>query len=232
MTKNNGVVAEAEALLSNKKTKNGKANEGDSASIKTINLPEMKLRQVKFHIIGLAPLIVNQFSEKAKQMILDKQTKKASKGHAIKNPDELYKQSVYWFQNGKRSGFPAVGFKAAMTRAGKQLGLAMTDTRGKFHILPDEGDLVEIRGKVAMRDDMVRLANNSADIRFRGVYENWSATVTVLFNETSISEEQIAQLLENAGFSCGIGEWRPEKSNSGRYGLFRLASESEIKRIK
>jgi len=29
--------------------------------------------------------------------------------------------------------------------------------------------------------------------------------------------------LSIAGFSCGIGEWRPEKSNSGSYGLFELA---------
>jgi len=187
-----------------------------------VTLPQLDTKQATFTIKGVTPLIVNKFSEKAKQMMLDKQTKKATKGREAKVPKDQFKGSIYYFADGKKSGFPAVGFKAAMVRAGKQLGMNMTDSRGKFHVLAQEGDLIEIKGKVTMREDMVRLATGVADIRFRGEYKEWSAKVTILYNAAVISEEQLAMLLRSAGFSCGIGEWRPEKSNSGSFGLFEV----------
>jgi len=192
-------------------------------SIETIEIPKMEIEVVKFRVRGITPLIVSRFSEKAKQMMLEKQMKKAGKGREAKNPVEQYENSLYKFSDGKRTGFPAVGFKAAMVRAGKQLGLVMTDLRGRFHVMADEGDLVEIKGTPHMREDMVRIGNGVADVRFRGEYDaGWEAELTIQYFKNAISKEQLAQLLSVAGFSCGIGEWRPEKSNSGSYGLFEL----------
>lgn len=190
----------------------------------TIEIPKVEIAMVKFRVRGITPLIVSRFSEKAKQMMLEKQMKKASSGKEAKNPEEQYENSLYKFADGKRTGFPAVGFKAAMVRGGKQLGLTMTDLRGRFHVMADEGDLVEIHGEPHPREDMVRLATGVADIRFRGeYYAGWEAELTIQYFKNAISAEQLAQLLSIAGFSCGIGEWRPEKSNSGSFGLFELA---------
>ena len=33
---------------------------------------------------------------------------------------------------------------------------------------------------------------------------------------------ELVKLVEVAGFACGIGEWRPEKSNTGSFGLFEI----------
>lgn len=219
-------VLEAKEIISNN-SKNGanKNQKKESSQSSEITLPEMNLQQVQFTVKGIAPLIVNKFSEKAKAMMLSKQMKEASKGKEAKDPKKQYEESLYKFPDGKRTGFPAVGFKAAMTRAGKLLGLPMTDTRGKFHVLADDDvcGLVEIKGKYKMRDDMVRLATGVADVRFRAEYQvGWTAAVTILYNATWISKEQLAQILNTAGFSCGIGEWRPEKSNSGSFGLFKV----------
>ena len=190
----------------------------------TIEIPKVEIAMVKFRIRGITPLIVSRFSEKAKQMMLEKQMKKASAGKEAKKPEEQYENSLYKFADGKRTGFPAVGFKAAMVRGGKQLGFTMTDLRGRFHVMADEGDLVEIHGEPHPREDMVRLATGVADIRFRGeYYAGWEAELTIQYFKNAISAEQLAQLLSIAGFSCGIGEWRPEKSNSGSFGLFELA---------
>jgi len=190
----------------------------------TIEIPKVEIAMVKFRVRGITPLIVSRFSEKAKQMMLEKQMKKASAGKEAKKPEEQYENSLYKFADGKRTGFPAVGFKAAMVRGGKQLGFTMTDLRGRFHVMADEGDLVEIHGEPHPREDMVRLATGVADIRFRGeYYAGWEAELTIQYFKNAISAEQLAQLLSIAGFSCGIGEWRPEKSNSGSFGLFELA---------
>jgi len=191
-----------------------------------IAIPKIEIDVVKFKVKGITPLIVSQFSEKAKQIMLDNQTKKAIAGKEAKDPQKQYEGSLYRFSDGKRTGFPAVGFKAAMVRAGKQLGMAMTDLRGRFHVMAEEKDLVEIYGEPHIREDMVRLSNGVADIRFRGEYSpGWTAEISIQYFKNSISKEQLAQLVVLAGFSCGIGEWRPEKSNSGIYGLFELVND-------
>ena len=135
-----------------------------------ITIPKIEIEVVKFKVRGITPLIVSKFSEKAKQMMLDKQMKKASAGKEAKDPQQQYEESLYKFADGKHTGFPAVGFKAAMVRAGKQLGMVMTDLRGRFHVMAEEGDLIQIMGEPHIREDMVRLATGVADIRFRGEY--------------------------------------------------------------
>ena len=191
-----------------------------------ITIPKIEIETVKFKVRGITPLIVSKFSEKAKQMMLDKQMKKASAGKEAKDPQQQYEGSLYRFADGKRTGFPAVGFKAAMVRAGKQLGMVMTDLRGRFHVMADDGDLIEIKGEPHIREDMVRLATGVADIRFRGEYSpGWEAELEIQYFKNGISKEQLAQLIVLAGFSCGVGEWRPERSNSGSYGLFELIND-------
>ena len=221
-TQQNGHSTEADVLEVKKPSKKEKT---PSVSPDQIVLPELDFRQVTFKIVGTTPLIVSNFGVKARRMMLEKQMKKATKGREAKNPTEQYEASKYPFPDGKRTGFPAVGFKASMTRAGKLLGMPMTDTRGRFHVLsePDGAGLIQIKGKESMREDVVRLATGVADIRFRACYEvGWSAEILIQYNATWISQEQLAQILKVAGFSCGIGEWRPEKSNSGQFGLWNV----------
>ena len=191
-----------------------------------ITIPKIEIDVVKFKVRGITPLIVHKFSEKSKQQILDKQMKKASTGKEAKDPQQQYEGSLYKFSDGKRTGFPAVGFKAGMIRAAKQLDMVMIDTRGHFHIMADEGDLVEIKGEPHMCEHMVRIGKGVSDVRFRGLYDpGWEATLEIQYFKNGISVEQLAQLISLAGFSCGIGEWRPEKSKSGSYGLYELCNE-------
>ena len=49
---------------------------------KSIDVPELDLRQMKLKIVGMAPLIVNAFSEKAKRQMEEKQGGKAREGRA------------------------------------------------------------------------------------------------------------------------------------------------------
>ena len=193
-----------------------------------IILPKIDIKRIVFEVVGTAPLIVNCFSQKAKKEILDTQMKVAKKGREAKNPKEMFENSLYKFPDGKKTGFTAIGFKCGMVRAGMLLGMPMTQTRCKFHVIPDDmandgTPLIEIKGKYIMREDAVRLQNGSADLRYRACYPKWSANVTIQYNATWISEEQIANLLNHAGFACGIGEWRPEKGNGGMYGMYAVA---------
>jgi hypothetical protein len=191
------------------------------ATDKLVQIPKLKIDYAKFKIVGTAPLIVHHFSEKAIKMISDKQAKK-SKEREARNPEEEMRACLYYFQDGIRTGFPAVGFKAAMIRAGKSLSYVMKDLQSQFFVIADEGDIVEIYGDYELRTDMVRIGQGISDIRYRPEYKMWRTELNIKYNSSQISAEQIAQLIDAAGFGCGIGDWRPEKSPTGNYGTWQL----------
>lgn len=187
----------------------------------TITLPELSVRRLGIHVTGTAPLIVHKWSEKAKKQMLDKQMGKAKVGKEAKQPERDFEESLYRTEDGGY-GFPAVGFKAAAVRAGTYADQKMTYLRGAFHV---PGELVAISGEPKMREDMVRVGMGTADIRYRGEFVDWSAVVPVDLNERALSVEQVVNLFRIAGFSVGIGEWRPEKN--GQYGRFDVVEVSE-----
>ena len=188
-----------------------------------IIIKKPNIKTIQFDIKGTQPLIMHKWDEKAKKMMLDKMQMKTVKRDA-KDPDREFKNSMYLLSNGNHPkgpyGFPAVGFKSAAVRAAKQTTMAMTDARSLFYVVPDDGDLVEIKSdQPVMREDIMRI-KQTVDIRYRGQFNNWSAKLTVKYNSDSISDEQILNLFELAGFSAGIGEWRMERG--GTFGSFTL----------
>jgi hypothetical protein len=198
---------------------------------KEITFKNFEIATVKVAINGTSPLIIHKFSEKAQKMIEDKQAKKAKGGREVRIPEEEYQAALYYFSDGLRYGFPAGGFKAAMIRAGKQLGYVMADLKGWFFVVPDEKEtnLVEIIGEPRMRTDMVRIGMGTADVRYRPEFQEWGAILTIEFNTHTISAEQIFELVALAGFSCGIGDWRPEKSATGNFGTWKPELLNELR---
>lgn len=202
---------------------------GDTATEETasITLTRIQQKEVQIGVKGTAPLIVNRFSEKAKQMMLDNQTKKTRTKKEAKNPDELYQQSLYVLPDGG-FGFPASGFKAAMVGAARFFeGVAMTQLKQALYVVGEGPDqLVRINGEPHMREDNVRIAMGTADLRFRGQFNDWSATITIRYIPTLLSLDSVAALLDAGGFG-GIGEWRPSapKSATGSFGTFQVIEQ-------
>ena len=174
------------------------------------------IRRIKLRIVGDSPLITHAWATKAKQMMLDKQMKKGTQAKEAKDPERDYEESLYRLPDGG-CGFPAVGVKAAAIRGAKGLGMVMTDARTAFHI---EGDLLRINGEPRPREDMVRLQGNTADIRYRGEFVEWSIDLPITYNARIVSAEQLVAMLDAGGFGTGIGEWRPEKD--GQFGRFHV----------
>ena len=194
---------------------------------KSVEIKEFDIKQVVIPIKSISPLIVNQFSAKAKQTILDKQLGKSqNKKHSIKDPNADFEGAKHYSTQGWE-GFPAAGFKAAMIRGAKMIGMVMKDTQTSFFVQADdqETQLVRIYGDSRMRQDMVRVGMGSADVRFRPEYPTWEANLTIEFNEGVLSLDQIYQLVKAAGYGCGIGEMRPEKGKFN-YGRFALTQET------
>lgn len=167
-------------------------------------------------------------------------------------PEEFTADSISAALRDARFGFPVTGIKQAAISAAYRLGWAKDkmSMRGSFFIKPDidgyySGDLqidydkkkveiipnvyrheqlVEIHSDGPMlREDMVRVGMGSADIRYRGEYNNWYADLQIEYNKNGQhSLEQIINIINAGGSVCGIGEWRPERD--GQYGMFHVES--------
>jgi len=193
------------------------------ATEEAIELPALNLQHLKLTVIGDSPLICHAWSAKAKKQMLDKQMKKAKTAKEAKDPERDYRESLYDHPEGGY-GFPAVAFKSAAVGACRAVeGITMTLARGAFHIM---GELVKIEGEPRPREDMVRIGMGVADIRYRGEFPAWQTEILIRHNANVLSAEQIVNLMNTAGFHCGIGEWRPEKG--GPYGMFHVAQKDEV----
>lgn len=197
---------------------NGKTMGVESIQTVPIQRLELDTRRLEIDIRGLAPLICHRWSEKAKKQMLDKQTKAAKLAKEAKDPEADFRSSLYPYPGGGY-GFPSVAFKDAAVRAGTYADMKMTFLRGAFHV---EGDLVKIGGDPHSRQDMVRVGMGTADIRYRAEFTNWTTKLPIIFNARAISIDQVVNLLNLAGFSVGVGEWRPERD--GQFGRFEVAA--------
>ncbi len=78
-------------------------------------------------------------------------------------------------------------------------------------------------GVLQLRWDPVRVMRGGADVRFRPQLNEWSAKILIEFDADVLNAAQISNLLQKAGFVCGLCEDRPQKSG-GDHGLFSLAN--------
>jgi len=186
----------------------------------TIEIPGLRLQTITVQVEGDSPLIQHKWSEKAKKQMEAKQQGKASRGRQVKKPKEEYAACLYEHPSGGY-GHPAIAFKAAAVRAAKSIGMPMTDARQAFHIT---GELVKLKGKPSMREDMVRVANGAADIRYRAQFKKWTAELVIRYNESMVTAEQVINLINISGFGTGVGEWRPEKG--GAFGTFHVSERA------
>jgi hypothetical protein len=185
---------------------------------KTIEIPEIKLRRMVVGIVGQTPLLTNRFGERARQAIEDKQQKKAKGAKEARRPEEEFADAMHIISKGVY-GFPAVGLKKALVNAGGRFAdEKMTHLRGVINIM---GDLIPIQAdEPTMRSDTVRLSGGVTSIAYRPMFMPWEMEIPLVYNASMISDAQILNLFQIAGFAVGIGAWRPECN--GVFGQFTL----------
>lgn len=207
-----------------------------------IQIPAIKIKKAKIKIVGDSPILIHKFSEKAKSEILNKQMKKAKEQKGPKQPFAEFMNNLYWItpmpningkteeemaklfeqalKDGARFGFPSVGVKQAAISAAFRGGLAKNKVslQGAFHI---EGELIEIKGDLNIREDYCKIPMAGADVVYRGEFQTgWISEFNIMFDENVISLEQVIQMINLGGFSVGLGDWRVERG--GNFGMFHV----------
>lgn len=211
---------------------------GSSAKVEPIMLERLDRRTAIIPIVGETELIVHKFSEKEKKKMRDLQGQKVRSKKEPKDIMAEYLSSIYWMDedaeqdpSAARQGFPAVGLKNAICSGARFFdGVTMTSMKVAVRVLGEGTEqLVPLEfGENRMREDMVRVANGNADLRYRAAYWPWKMNLHVVYAANLLSLEALVNLT-NAGGMGGIGEWRPSapKSMTGIYGAFHV-DESEV----
>ena len=206
-----------------------------------VEIKPLDIQRLKIRIVGDSPLIVHGWSDKAKKMMLATQMKETkTKAKEIRDPFDDFIQSLYWLEgkpdestpkafenaikNGAKFGFPVGAIKQAANSAAYRLGWVKNQMqlRGAYFLSTEHGEMFEILGSVPeMREDMVRIGMGTADLRYRGEFKNWYADMILEYNASgAMTLEQILNCINAGGYTCGLGEWRPEKD--GTFGKFHV----------
>lgn len=197
-----------------------------------ITLRRLERTELLIPVRGLTPLITQRWSEKARNMMLEKQQSKARPAKEARDPEANFEAARYRLPDGS-DGVPATAFKAAIVHAARLFsGITQVQLKQMLIVVADATDdrgdqLVRLEyGSVRMREDTPRNATGVADLRYRPQYEDWSATLRIRILSGQIDTESLLALVDAAG-SGGIGEWRPTspKSATGSYGTFEVDME-------
>jgi hypothetical protein len=197
-----------------------------------ISLTPIKRQTILVPIEGITPLMTHKFSEKAKRQMLEAQGPKQAKvKRPAQDPEAEYNAARYIMEDGKRDGFPAVGFKAAIVGAARLFdGIAMTSLKQAIYVAGEGSEqLIHIQAEPRMREDVTRVGMGTANLRYRPEYWPWTALLPVTFVPSMIDENSVLALVDAAGMG-GVGEWRPSapKSATGSYGQFRVSDATKV----
>lgn len=184
---------------------------------------------VTLRIIGTTPLIQNRMSAKAKQQLLlgSKKKTKAEKAEIKHHPLAEFRDSAEMLDVGPTAlGLRVVSVKAAMCGAALETEGITKSSAQKLLYMP--GDLTPLYGIPQIRMDIVRSAdmNRTPDVRSRVTLPKWGAELKIGFIMPQLNPTSVMQLLANAGFLNGVGDFRQEKGK-GSFGLFRVVHESQ-----
>jgi hypothetical protein len=222
-----------------------KAAAATEQAVNQVTIP--RLQRVAFELVlyGETPLIVNAWTQKAKLEMLKKHMQIPTIREA-KDPYEQFLATIYRFEDGEY-GFPVVGVKEAMATATTDIegifktqiyrNIFVTGRRGfqvgAFCDLLSPIELAEVfsPNPPTMREDVVRLAGmqRTPDLRYRAEFSPWALRLKIAYFDRFIRDTDILNLVEKAGMTVGLGEWRQEKG--GNSGMFHVASEDEKKQV-
>jgi hypothetical protein len=209
-----------------------------------------RLATVTIPIIGTTQLVVNKFGKTARETLranhaMGSAAKKTRTAKEPKNFDKLFAESMRVTADGKY-GIHAGGIKAAMVRAAKDAGLAMTDMKSSGLLVradgfdkDDDAPLVFItpakNGGPKKREDIVRNDTGVVDIRVRTQFdEGWKAKVRIRFPQDKYSTADIVNLLARVGSFIGIHEGRSFSPNSCGcdWGQFEIDTTAKIETVE
>mgnify|MGYP005821559815 FL=1 len=202
-------------------------------------IKKQEVKELVLWIEGVSGMVQHKWSEKAKGMMRDKHAGVKTKNRDKRDPENECKQAAYIGKESGKFGVPADAIKACIINAAhKDIGIEKTMVRKSLFVVGEDFDVTEEGRELCimdtddpiMREDTVRVGQGGTDLRYRPEFRNWRVKVGIEVDGDSIPEETLLNLIDRAGFGCGLGEMRPEKG--GGNGRFRVDYSVPIKTRK
>lgn len=209
-------MSQVVAAKEKKDSKDSKAKKADVVTLKPI---QRKL--VRMRIVGKSPLILHAWAEKNRELMRDRHAGSKTKNRDVRDPQAEGEAAAYRKDDG-RYGVPAMAVKASVIGAAhKDIGCEKTLVRKSLFILCDDDKLLPLEcDEPQIREDIVRVGNGAADLRYRPYFFKWAVTVDWELDSELLQVKDLVTLVNRAGFGVGLCEWRPEKG--GEYGRFSV----------
>lgn len=209
-----------------------------------IEIDAPNFQRAVFGIRGSSNLVINNFSQKAKQQIKDQQEKgsTAKRGARVAKDFKADYEAAKHVSTEEWCGIPAPAFRDAMISACRIVGFPMTQGKLGVFVVADgfEKDtgkpLVKItKGEPQYFEAEVRLPNGSCDLRARPRWApGWEAQVTIEYDAGMMSLKDITNLMMRVGKQVGLCEGRNDskKSCGQGWGAFELLGEPTKEKVK
>jgi hypothetical protein len=227
------------ATRAKKATSNGKTAKAATVEVEPapiIQISRIQAETILVPVIGTSELIMHNWSEKARRIMLETQQGKKTPKEP-RDPEADYKAAFYRIASApgqpERYGMPVTAFKQCTVSAARFYGKSVTMTALQqclfFHgeMTPaDRQELIEITGEPRMREDMVGVGVSGTDLRYRPGFQEWSAVLSVTFVKSMVDRGSVLSLIDAGGMGVGVGDWRPEKR--GTFGCFMVDQTREV----
>ena len=181
------------------------------------------MKQLNFTIVGIAPLLMHNgrladrddpYARKMSEI-----TSKRKKTDAdYEELDRLSYLGALYLDENEEPCIPSYVFEACIIGRG---GSARKEKMGKesaaaFWVLEDASlkydgprvpqELQKDKGFIS--EALVKVGQNKVK-RVRPIFKEWSANITVEFNESLLDEADVRRWIEVAGEQVGLMDWRP-----------------------
>ena len=197
----------------------------------SIKLRPMNKKVIVFGIKGTSALLMHKWSEKGKKMLRMTATERRKVPKTGRDSVTEAREGAHVCEDG-RYGIPLNAIKSALINAAhKDIGLEKVRVRKSLFILEHPGmpsRLIPLEcGESAIREDVVRVNGTQTDLRYRTeIPAGWKCQFSVEVDYDAVNENDLANLINRAGFGVGLLEWRPECS--GEFGRFEIDPDFQI----
>jgi hypothetical protein len=185
--------------------------------------------EVRFNIMGISPMIMHRFSQKAWRELFFPSVRENRAGLEQKlkhDPMAEYRGALYVNRDSKAPTLfhiPNGSVHSAMCSAALDMA---GPAKAQMERLTQVIDInIHLYGVPQIFCAMVRNTDirKTPDVRTRPIFPQWGAQVTISYMKTALTERSVAHLMSAAGQLRGIGDWRPEKG--GPYGRFHCVDD-------
>lgn len=190
---------------------------------KKVPVAQMRIVKATFPIVGKTPLLSDKMPLATLKAIQEKQTGQTkSNKKQLRDIDLEIDSAIHYLPDGD-VGFPAAGFKAGMIEATSFVGDKMFSKKllKGLQITNAIDGLVQIKFK---KQDVLK-HNVGSNTKHTPQFHNWTCNLEIEYDENNVSAQDIAAVINYAGFYSGVGIWSPRCKSGGSYGMYELAKE-------